>query len=173
MTDLYAAITEIPNGRFFKIIYKTPVPVKAKYKKEGIQVYKITSRVTRTGIAYNNLKSVKGTELDYTHNINTKWIIKNKVKLNFKTGKDYLVIAPMKSGEHKIVTYVIEDILSKTYTTVLPEEYVINSYLTKKNGAVRNIDLNNIVSISYAGKELYAIDINRSGVCEEDQRNNL
>ena len=56
VSDIYNAITKIPNGRFFRIIYKTEMPLKCEYKKTGIEVYKITSRIARTGINYANIK---------------------------------------------------------------------------------------------------------------------
>ena len=52
------AIAAIPNGRFFKIGYITELPLKAESKRADYKIYKYTSRITRTGVAYNKLKDV-------------------------------------------------------------------------------------------------------------------
>ena len=154
--DIYDAIASLPNGRFFKICYRTEMPLKAEYKNQGYKVYKYTYRVTRTGVRYNNLKEVKDYHKEFSRANNTKWLIKNKVKTNITTGKDYIVIATMIKNEHKEYSYVIvDDTGMEKRCSMAPKDMVIPSYFEKKNGAVRNINLDNIVCISYKGEVIY------------------
>ena len=155
--DIYEAISSIPNGRFFKICYRTEMPLKAEYKNLGYTVYKYTYRVTRTGVKYNNLKEVKENNIQaFSRASNSNWLIKNKVKTNVTTGKDYIVIAPMSKNEYKEYSYVIVEPngIEKRKSSI-PEEMIMPSYFKKKNGAVRNINLDNIVYISYKGEVIY------------------
>ena len=159
--NLAEAIAAIPNGRFFKIGYITELPLKAEFKKADYKIYKYTSRITRTGVAYNKLKAVKEANKEWSRLAKSSWKIKNKIKTNISTGKDYIIIAPMNSGEHKSVNYkitqgkwwVIRNNLEDSF-----KDMVIPSYFTKSNGSVRNIDLDNILYIKYGGDVLYARD---------------
>ena len=154
--DIYEAISSIPNGRFFKICYRTEMPLKAEYKNVGYTVYKYTFRVTRTGVNYNNLKEVKECHKEFSRANNTKWLIKNKVKTNITNGKDYIVIATMAKNEHKEYSYVIvEPNGIEKRKSCAPKNMIIPSYFEKKNGSVRNINLDNIVCISYKGEVIY------------------
>lgn len=154
--DIYEAISSIPNGRFFKICYRTEMPLKAEYKNLGYKVYKYTFRVTRTGVRYNSLKEVRENSQEFSRANSTNWLVKNKIKTNVTTGKDYVVIAPMNKNEHKEYSYLIvePDGLEKR-KSFAPKEMVIPSYFEKKNGAIRNINLDNIVCISYKGEVIY------------------
>ena len=154
--DIYDAIASIPNGRFFKICYRTEMPLKAEYKKQGYTVYKYTTRVTRTGVGYNTLKAVKASEKEFSRANNTRWLMKNKIKTNITNGKDYIVIATMAKNEYKEYSYIIVDAagMEKRCSRV-PEEMIQSSYFNKKNGEVRNINLDNIVFISYKKRVIY------------------
>lgn len=158
------AVASIPAGRFFKICYCTPLPLKAAYKNKGWKIFKYTFRVTRTGVDYKALK------MDYTDEIknqhrNSRWVVKNKIKYNANTGKNYLIIAPMKHGEHKSYTYKI---IKPDGSYVLSYKYdpgmVINSYTSGSNGPVRNIAFENIEYIAYGGKVRYAAN-DSIGIC--------
>lgn len=154
--DIYEAISSIPNGRFFKICYRTEMPLKAKYKNQGYKVYKYTYRVTRTGVRYNSLKEVKTLNKEFSRADSSNWLIKNKIKTNITSGKDYIVIAPMKKNECKEYSYVIvEPNGIEKRKSFAPTDMIIPSYFEKKNGAVRNINLDNIVCISYKGEVIY------------------
>ncbi|MBO5712322.1 MAG: hypothetical protein J6R47_05725 [Acholeplasmatales bacterium] len=154
--DIYDAVTSLPNGRFFKICYRTEMPLKAEYKNQGYKVYKYTYRITRTGVSYNNLKKVRASGKEFSRASNTKWLIKNKIKTNVTTGKDYIVIATMAKNEYKEYSYVIiyPDGIEKRKSSA-PADMIIPSYFEKKNGAVRNINLDNVVFISYKGEVIY------------------
>ena len=154
--DIYDAITSIPNGRFFRICYRTEMPLKAEYKNSGYTVYKYTTRVTRTGVSYNNLKSVKANNKQFSKATNTKWLINKKVKTNITSGKDYIVIAPMSNNEYKEHSYIIVDGSGKKERrSSTPEKMIRSSYFNKKNGAIRNINLDNIVFIKYKDEVIY------------------
>jgi hypothetical protein len=153
------AIAAIPNGRFFKIGYITELPLKGEFKKADYKIYKYTSRITRTGVAYNNLKDVKENNKEWSKPAKSFWKIKNKIKTNISTGKDYIIIVPMNSGEHKSASYKITQGEWWVARNKLEGEFkdmVIPSYFTKSNGSVRNIDLDNIIFIRYGGEVLYA-----------------
>ena len=155
--DVYEAISSIPNGRFFKICYRTEVPLKAEYKNKGYKVYKYTFRVTRIGVRYNSLKEVKENNIqEVSRASNSNWLIRNKIKTNITTGKDYIVIATMAKNEHKEYSYVVVDQSGiEKRKSFAPTDMIIPSYFEKKNGAVRNINLDNIVCISYKGEVIY------------------
>lgn len=155
--DIYDAITNIPNGRFFKICYRTEMPLKAEYKNQGYKVYKYTARVTRTGVRYNSLKEVRENNIqEFSRASRTNWLIRNKVKTNVTTGKDYIVIAPMSKNEYKEYSYLVIDSCGlERRASNVPEQMILPSYFNKKNGAIRNIDLDNIVSITYGGEVIY------------------
>lgn len=158
MNDIYSVISSIPNGRFFKICYRTEMPLTAEFKKLGWKIFKYTTRVTRTGVNYS---TIKRTDIASSDNILTKsncWLVKNKIKTNLNTGKDYIIIAPMRSGEHKTYWYKYECGTSELTSDILVDTMIPKSYFTKKNGPIRNINLANIVSISYGGKTLYVND---------------
>ena len=154
--DIYEAISSIPNGRFFKICYRTEMPLKAEYKNQGYILYKYTYRVTRTGVRYNSLKEVKTSNKELSRANNSKWLIQNKIKTNITNGKDYIVIATMAKNEYKEYSYVVvEPNGIEKRKSFAPKELVIPSYFDKKNGAIRNINLDNIVCISYKGEVIY------------------
>lgn len=154
--DIYDAIASIPNGRFFKICYRTEMPLKVEYKKQGYIVYKYTYRVTRTGVRYNSIKEVKTSNKEFSRANNSKWLINNKIKTNITNGKDYIVIATMAKNEHKEYSYVVVCPGGiEMRKSSAPIDMIIPSYFEKKNGAVRNINLDNIVCISYKGEVIY------------------
>jgi hypothetical protein len=112
--------------------------------------------VTRTGINYNNIKAVKTTDKMFSRANNTKWLVKNKIKTNINTGKDYIVIATMAKNEHKCCSYrIIEDNGQIMQCSQIPTKMIKESYFNKTNGYIRNINLENIIYISYGGEVIY------------------
>ena len=73
-----------------------------------------------------------------------------------KLGKDYIVIAPMSNNEYKEHSYIIVDGSGKKERrSSTPEKMIRPSYFNKKNGAIRNINLDNIVFIKYKDEVIY------------------
>lgn len=165
--NLVEAIATIPNGRFFKMCYCTELPLKAEFKHKGWKILKYTFRVTRTGIDYRALK-IDSDDIIKNQHKNTRWILKNKIKYNAYTGKYYLIIAPMKSGEHKEYLYKI---VKPDGSYVIKHDYdkdmVIDSYSTKSNGPIRNITFENIEYIKFGGKIIYSANDFRGDIINE------
>mgnify|MGYP003302226491 CR=1 FL=1 len=146
-------VSNIPAGRFFRIAYKTQVPIKKEYKDE-ITILKITEMTTRTGVSY---ASVSDNYTETYENIHPyrpgRWDIFRKLKYHNKTGKYYLVVAPIKKGSnvntyyqvnYKGVMHLVADL------TDMFEDYVRPSYFkkSKTGGKVINIQVDNLLSIN-------------------------
>lgn len=121
MNEIIDKIKKIRNGSFFPITYKTELPVRASFKKDGVKVVKVTSVVTRTGVNYEHIgyvirKKATGELIDTTRTNNYSWVVPNKVAYNSNTDCTYLRIAPVKNGT------------AHSY------------YLVTKNGACEKID---------------------------------
>lgn len=147
-------VSEIPAGRFFRVRYTTKVKLKAEYEKQGYTILKIVDTTTRTGVKYQNIAGVelkdKFDEKQPRTN-NWEWVVKDRIKHNTNTGKDYLVVAPISKGSNTVVSYVL--------TTPEGESYTIHEYDVKsiysvpsywKNGdkpAIMNITLENVLTV--------------------------
>lgn len=144
-------ISEIPAGRFFRVRYISKVKVKAEFEKQGITIFKIVDTTTRTGVKYNNIEGVTPTKYpeDKAPKVsNWEWVVKNRIKHNTKTGKDYLVIAPIGKGANTKVSYVFSDnddsvIVSKDVV----KNYAINSYWKEERPAIMNVTLENVLLV--------------------------
>lgn len=146
-------VSAIPAGRFFRVAYKTQVPVKKEYK-EDVHILKITEMTTRTGVSY---ASVSDNYTEVYENIHPyrpgRWDIFRKLKYHNKTGKYYLVVAPIKKGSnistyyqvtYKGVMHLVADL------TDMFEDYVRPSYFkkSKTGGKVINIQVDNLLAIN-------------------------
>ena len=143
-------VSEIPAGRFFRVRYITKVKVKAEYEKQGISIFKIVDTTTRTGVKYSSLiDKHKLNEYPATEKTNNwEWVVKDRIKHNTKTGKDYLVIAPIEKGSNTKVEYVITDNEGSAVRT--KEEikcYVIPSYWKTDKPTIMNVTLENILLV--------------------------
>ena len=115
-------ISEIPAGRFFRVRYTTKVKLKAEYEKQGYSILKIVDTTARTGVKYQNIAGVKLN--DYSNErekkkSNWEWVVKDRIKHNTNTGKDYLVLAPIKKVSNTIVSYVLT--IPEGVTNTIPE----------------------------------------------------
>lgn len=145
-------VSEIPAGRFFRVRYTTKVKLKAEYEKQGYSILKIVDTTTRTGVKYSSL-------ID-KHNLNEypaeektnnwEWVVRNRIKHNAKTGKDYLVIAPISRGANTVTTYVLTD--NEGNSRVVDKEevrlYTVASYW--KDGekpTIMNVTLENVLLV--------------------------
>lgn len=144
-------IKAIPAGRFFRVRYISKVKVKAEYEKQGISIFKIVDTTTRTGVKYSSLiDKHKMNEYPAPEKKNNwEWVVKDRIKHNTNTGKDYLVIAPIGKGSNTKVEYILTDNEgSAVRTREEIESYVTPSYW--KNGdkpTIMNITLENILLV--------------------------
>jgi hypothetical protein len=146
-------ICKLPAGRFFRIRYTTKVKMKAKWEQAGWSILKIVDTTTRTGVKYKNIAGVELTPHpeDYTpKKTNWEWVIPNKIKHNTNTGKDYLVVAPIRKGSNTTVSYVLTT--PEGVSNTIPECDVKNTYAVAsqwkdEKPAVMNITLDNIVLV--------------------------
>ena len=143
-------LSEIPAGRFFRVRYITKVKVKAEYEKQGISIFKIVDTTTRTGVKYSSL-------ID-KHNLNEypaeektnnwEWVVKDRIKHNTNTGKDYLVIAPIDKGSNTRVEYVLTDKEGSAVRTKEEiESFVIQSYWKTSKPTIMNVTLENVLLV--------------------------
>ena len=145
-------VSEIPAGRFFRVRYITKVKLKAEYEKQGYSILKIVDTTTRTGVKYQNIAGVElkdKFEDKQPKTNNWEWIVKDRIKHNTKTGKDYLVIAPISKGSNTVNTYVLT--IPEGVSNTIPECDVKNTYAVPsywKDGekpAVMNVTLENVL----------------------------
>ena len=141
-------IESIPGGRYFRVRFMSKVKTKAAWEKEGYSLIKIVDMTTRTGVAYSKVKKTPSTTPVKVDN-NWEWIAKNRIKHNKNTGKDYLVVAPIRSGSNKKTTYILTKPDGTTYTIGQTEaaKYAIDSYWRETTPEVMNITLENILLI--------------------------
>lgn len=160
--EIINTINNIKAGEFFRITYKSVLPLKAEFKKQGYSIVKTTEATVRTGCDYDNLESVKEAKEEKTQNgiteskprtNNYQWVIEDKVSYNTNTDKYYLRIAPLNNGgANKKTTYTVTN-LTETYTLEKLEEteksLVIASYFGNAYtpSPVQNISFDNIISI--------------------------
>ena len=143
-------VSEIPAGRFFRVRYISKVKVKAEYEKKGITLFKIVDTTTRTGVKYSSLIDKHNmNEYPATEKTNNwEWVVKDRIKHNTNTGKDYLVIAPIDKGSNTRVEYVLSDNEGSAIRT--KEEivnFVVKSYWDKDKPTIMNITLDNVLLV--------------------------
>lgn len=149
---LIKTISEIPGGRFFRVRYMSKMPVKAKYEREGVSVIKLVGITARTGVAYHKIEAVAKTlNEDYQppKETNWTWTVKDRIKYNRNTKKQYLVIAPVSKGSNTKSQYMLSD---KNGNRIVDKEeireYIIDSYWNKEpNRPINTIALDNVLSI--------------------------
>lgn len=139
-----------------RIRYKSEMPVKAEFKKQGIRIIKVTEATVRFGVDYEHIGTVieRKSDESYTPAVrenNYEWVVENKICHNSKTDKDYVRFATLNGGAHKKVIYILVDSLEETYDVeTLTEEqmnYVQNSYWNRTTPEVQNISFENIISV--------------------------
>ena len=164
--QIISATKEIRGGTIARITYKTEVPVKAEFKKQGYRIIKIVETSVRFGVNYNNISSVilRKSNPDYTPSFrknNYEWVIKNRIKHNNQTNKDYLVVASLPSKHNTKVKYIIEGTFVGTIDTgdTIDPNYkhiVIDSYFKKASESreIRSISFENIININKIGEKI-------------------
>ena len=147
-------VSEIPAGRFFRVRYTTKVKLKAEYEKQGYSILKIVDTTTRTGVKYKNIAGVKLNDHPDEYEpkkTNWEWVVKDRIKHNTKTGKDYLVIAPISKGSNTVKSYVLTT--PEGVSNTIPECDVKNTYTvpsywkTGDKPVIMNVTLENVLTV--------------------------
>lgn len=162
-SDIIDKVKAIKNGTLFRLKYRTELPVKAEFGKRGFKVVKVVETTTRTGVKYGNIKGVVKSIVSKTKSKSAEqayeWLIPNKVRRNTSTGNVYLYTAPISKGNNKNNTYKVlipyagNMCDSNPQWNYISEEnlialgIVIDSYWTKGDRPINDINLNNIISI--------------------------
>jgi hypothetical protein len=165
--QIIEATNKVKNGTIARVTYKTEVPLKAEFKKQGYKMIKITETSARFGVNYGHISSViarnaeKQLEEAVQRTNNYEWVIKNKVKYNTKTDREYLVLANFNKGHNTKSKYLLEgtfvgtidmgDSIDSHYTHL-----VIDSYYKKPDhyGEVKTIAFDNILRINDVGQKI-------------------
>lgn len=158
------------NGTFIRVGYRTELPVKAAYKKQGIRFFKYTEMSVRLGVNYGHIASVLARKAEEAlvqtaqRANNYEWVISNKVRHNTATGKDYLYVANINEGSNIRKCYIgLKD--DEVFSIVpdnaevfkmLNEDYMIPSYWNGSSSMpeVMNISFENIHRIGKSGLPL-------------------
>lgn len=146
------AIKQKKAGTFFFAKYRSDVPVKAEYKKQGINVVKYCEKFVRTGINYNHIKEViaKKSSPDYIAPVpranNKEWIADNRLYYNSNTDAYYARFGVC-NGKKSKVKYIAYD--ANGNETEFKKEYVLNSVWNKSSSTpMFDIKLDNLIAIS-------------------------
>ena len=88
---LFEVVKSIRPGTMARISYKTELPLKAEFRKQGYGLIKVVETTARFGVKYSNLKSViaKRSAPDYVPSSkanNNVWLLENKISKNEKNG---------------------------------------------------------------------------------------
>ena len=167
--QIIEATNKVRNGTIARVTYRSEVPLKAEFKKQGYKLIKITETSARFGVEYGRIASViarkaeQALEESTTHRANNyEWVIRNKVKYNTKTDREYLVLANFNGGHHTKSKYILEgtfvgtidmgDTIDDAY-----EHIVIDSYYKRPDsyGEIKTIAFDNILRINNMGQKVY------------------
>lgn len=164
--QITSAAKAVRGGAIARITYKTEVPVKAEFKKQGYKVIKIVETSVRFGVNYHNIASVikRKSNAEYittSRTNNYEWIVKNRIKHNNKTDKDYLVVATLPVGHNTKVKYLIEGTFVGTIDMgpTIDSHYkhiILDSYFRKASEMreIKNIAFENIIAINKIGTKI-------------------
>lgn len=166
--QILKTVEAIPNGRIARVTYKTELPVKAEFKKQGYVVTKLVETTGRFGVQYHHIASViarkaeEGFKEAVKRTNNYVWVINNKVKHNTVTDKDYIVLASFNGGHHTKSKYIVSYLGKDTVYSDHEFKYsdnknlVIDSYWkpSKNAGEVKNISFENVLAINNVGTKI-------------------
>ena len=163
-------IEAIPNGQMIRVMYESKLPVKAAFKKQGIEVTKVTETTFRTGVDYDNMASTKEF-IESKENYEKQqrdyytWIIENKIRYHEGKDKYYLHVATVPEHSNTKTSYILtingESTFGVEKNTI--EEFIQNSYWNRcgnQGASVRDISFDNILMIGNITFEGDSIIIN-------------
>lgn len=154
--EILERVTKSVNGRMIRVCYRTDLPMKSKFQKQGVRIIKVVEETVRLGVEYSHIKDVikkreESPEETVARPNPYEWVVKNKISVHKTSGKQYVRIATVKKGAHKKVKFLVEDGDVKSCVESLSEEQkdkVIDSYWGRAyTPEVKNISIDNIISI--------------------------
>ena len=150
---------EVKGGRIMRVTYKTELPLKAEFKKQGYVLIKIIETSVRFGVDYHNIAAVIERKANaepkepVVRSNNYEWVIENRVKYNKNTEKEYLVVANLPGHSNSRVKYILEGTMVGTIDmgSEIDPHYrhmVRDSYFNPSatGGEVKTISFCNIIS---------------------------
>ena len=165
--QIIEATNGVRNGTIARVTYRTEVPLKAEFKKQGYRLTKITETSARFGVNYGRIASViarnaeRNLEEAVQRTNNYEWVIKNKVQYNTKTDKEYLVLANFNKGHNTKSKYILEGTFVGTIDmgSSIDEHYthlVIDSYFKggKPASEIKKIAFDNLIRINNVGQKI-------------------
>ena len=165
--QIIEATNSVKNGTIARVTYKTEVPLKAEFKKQGYRLIKITETTARFGVNYGHIASVivrnteRSPEETTQRTNNYEWVIHNKVQYNTKTNKEYLVLASFNKGHNTKSKYILEGTFVGTIDMgdSIDGHYahlVIDSYFKSNKPAseIKKIGFDNLIRINQVGQKI-------------------
>ena len=166
--QIIEATNSVRNGTIARVTYRTEVPLKAEFKKQGYRLIKITETTARFGVNYGKIASVIARNAERTleeavqRTNNYEWVIKNKVQYNTNTDKEYLVLANFNKGHNTKSKYILEGTFVGTIDmgNTIDSHYthlVRDSYFNKSDsyGEIKKIGFDNLIRINNIGQKIY------------------
>lgn len=151
--DVEKKLSFIKPGQFFRIDYKTDIPIKAEYKNI-IEIIKVCTETVRTGVKYQNISSVTVKEKDPIYKSNKRWLIKNSVFENTNNNELYIRLANLTHGANLKRYYLVKLDKNIFYYEEIPNEfkkYIVPSYFTKNSEVsyrpIKDVKISNITMI--------------------------
>lgn len=154
------ALENIHPGSFFRISYKTELPLKSAFSKQGYKIYRLCQSTVRTGINYGNIRFVieersRNSYSSIPHKSNIVPVVKNRVYKNSETNQMYLRVYPTKKGTNKVSQYVIVNpdgmMSGMTNLDEKSKAMIRDSYFNSRYSPVSMIKLENLYRVGNLG----------------------
>ena len=165
--QILEAVKCVRGGTITRVTYCTDVPIKAEFKKQGYRIKKIVDTSARIGVNYGHLPSVieknkdKVNEAPNNNSSNYEWVIKDRVRHNTNTNKDYVALISFNKGHNTRTKYIIEvpSVGNIDMGGEIDSHYrhiVLESYFKKSYGDTefKNVAFDNIIKINNVGDTL-------------------
>lgn len=148
--DIEKRIKSIKPGTFFRVTYKSELPVKAEFKKQGVTVTKVTTTQARIGCQYNHIARViqRRIENPPTRKVESHyvWEIPQKIAYNSNTGKRYATLTYAPKAKPRS-SYIITRNGETVTTNTLDRNLIVDSYFRNSEPDVKYVALDNIITI--------------------------
>lgn len=165
--EIIEAVKAVRGGTITRVTYKTEVPIKAEYKRQGYKLVKIVETTARIGVNYGHLPTVMSRNEESNNESNQRtnnfeWIVKDRICHNTKTDKDYVALVSFNKGHHTKVKYILDgtfvgaidmgDEIDRLYRHI-----VLDSYFKKpvNPSEFRRVAFDNIIRINNVGTKLF------------------